>query len=61
MEKFVIVFYFEGEWEDCKHEYIAIFPEDASADEITEAVGKHWEEVPVHSYASAQKRVFKPV
>jgi len=63
MEQVVLVYTVTGKYDDvdCVHNYVAIFPNDATKDEIDHAVGDTWERIGIHSYVSAQKRVFTRV
>jgi len=58
--KYIIVYHIKGEYEDvvCIHDFVATFPKDATDAEITQAVGKEWDEVDLYSFISTQRRVF---
>jgi hypothetical protein len=60
--KLVLVYHSEGSYDEitCEHDYIGVFPKDATIDEIQFAIGESLSFVvlDVHTFVTAQKRVF---
>lgn len=56
----ILIFDANNDDRECEHLEIALFPSDASDIEITSAIGRNWEALPIVEYCTNQVRIFKP-